>query len=67
MVNAPSRFANRYVFSTGVDGFIGSHPTERLVEFGANVHVFVRATSSGELRGIPRRPTPHTASRKRRY
>jgi len=52
MVNAPSRFANRSVFVTGADGFIGSHLTERLVEFGANVHVFVRATSSGELRNI---------------
>jgi len=47
-----SQFTNRPVFVTGADGFIGSHLTERLVEFDANVHVFVRATSSGELRNI---------------
>jgi len=46
------RFADRSVFVTGADGFVGSHLTERLVEFGADVHVFVRATSSGELRNI---------------
>ena len=47
-----SRFSNRPVFITGADGFVGSHLTERLVEYDANVHVFVRATSSGELRNI---------------
>jgi dTDP-glucose 4,6-dehydratase len=47
-----SQFTNRPVFVTGADGFVGSHLTERLVEFDANVHVFVRATSSGELRNI---------------
>jgi len=46
------RLADRPVFVTGADGFVGSHLTERLVEFGADVHVFVRATSSGELRNI---------------
>ncbi|WP_121820761.1 GDP-mannose 4,6-dehydratase [Halostella salina] len=47
-----NRFAERPVFVTGADGFVGSHLTEQLVEFGADVHVFVRATSSGELRNI---------------
>jgi dTDP-glucose 4,6-dehydratase len=47
-----SRFAERPVLVTGADGFVGSHLTEQLVEYGANVHVFVRATSSGELRNI---------------
>jgi dTDP-glucose 4,6-dehydratase len=47
-----SQFAERPVFVTGADGFVGSHLTERLVEYDANVHVFVRATSSGELRNI---------------
>lgn len=37
---------------TGADGFVGSHLTEQLVEYGADVHIFVRATSSGELRNI---------------
>jgi dTDP-glucose 4,6-dehydratase len=47
-----SRFVDRPTFITGADGFIGSHLTEQLVDYGANVHVFVRATSSGELRNI---------------
>lgn len=46
------RFAERPIFVTGADGFVGSHLTEKLVEFGAEVQVFVRATSSGELRNI---------------
>ncbi|AAV46490.1 DTDP-glucose-46-dehydratase [Haloarcula marismortui ATCC 43049] len=51
-MNLKSRFAERPVFVTGADGFVGSHLTEQLVEFGADVHVFVRATSSGELQNI---------------
>lgn len=51
-MNLERRFAGRPVFVTGADGFIGSHLTEQLVEYGADVHVFVRATSSGELRNI---------------
>ena len=51
-MNLESRFAERSVFVTGADGFVGSHLTEQLVEFGSDVHVFVRATSSGELRNI---------------
>jgi dTDP-glucose 4,6-dehydratase len=47
-----SQFADRPVFVTGGDGFVGSHLTEKLVDFGADVHVFVRATSSGELNNI---------------
>ena len=31
---------------------MGSHLTEALVELGANVHAFVRATSSGALNNI---------------
>ena len=37
---------------TGADGFMGSHLTEALVELGATVHAFVRATSSGALNNI---------------
>jgi len=51
-MNLSDRFADRPVFVTGGDGFVGSHLTERLIDFDANVHVFVRATSSGELRNI---------------
>lgn len=47
-----TKFADRPVFITGADGFVGSHLTEQLVKYDANVHVFVRATSSGELRNI---------------
>jgi dTDP-glucose 4,6-dehydratase len=47
-----SAFADRTVLVTGADGFIGSHVTDALVELGANVHAFVRATSSGALHNI---------------
>jgi len=40
------------VLVTGADGFMGSHLTEALVALGANVHAFVRATSSGALNNI---------------
>jgi len=44
--------SSRPVLVTGADGFVGSHLTEKLLEFGAHVHVFVRATSSGMLHNI---------------
>ncbi|MFD1646126.1 GDP-mannose 4,6-dehydratase [Haloarchaeobius litoreus] len=47
-----SKLAERTVFVTGADGFVGSHLVDTLVEYDANVHVFVRATSSGELNNI---------------
>ena len=37
---------------TGADGFMGSHLTDALVALDANVHAFVRATSSGALNNI---------------
>src|SRR5437870_4756625 len=45
-------YAGRTVLVTGADGFMGSHLTDALVELGANVHAFVRATSSGALNNI---------------
>ena len=45
-------YRGRTVLVTGADGFMGSHLTEGLVELGANVHAFVRATSSGALNNI---------------
>jgi dTDP-glucose 4,6-dehydratase len=45
-------FENRTVVVTGADGFMGSHLTDALVSIGANVHAFVRATSSGALNNI---------------
>ncbi len=41
-----SLLANNPVFVTGAAGFVGSHLAERLVDLGARVHVFIRATSS---------------------
>src|SRR5512132_3288086 len=45
-------FTGRTVLVTGADGFIGSHLTDALVELGADVFAFVRATSSGALNNI---------------
>ena len=45
-------FAGRTCLVTGADGFMGSHLTEALVSLDANVHAFVRATSSGALNNI---------------
>jgi dTDP-glucose 4,6-dehydratase len=45
-------FSGRTCLVTGADGFMGSHLTEALVSLDANVHAFVRATSSGALNNI---------------
>jgi dTDP-glucose 4,6-dehydratase len=45
-------YRGRTVAITGADGFMGSHLTEALVNLGARVHAFVRATSSGALNNI---------------
>src|SRR4026207_2082182 len=45
-------YEGRTVLVTGADGFMGSHLTDALVELGAHVHAFVRATSSGALNNI---------------
>jgi dTDP-glucose 4,6-dehydratase len=45
-------FGGRTCVVTGADGFMGSHLTEALVALDANVHAFVRATSSGALNNI---------------
>jgi len=48
-------YEGRTVLVTGADGFMGSHLTDALVDLGANVHAFVRATSSGALNNIGHR------------
>ncbi|MGH2519039.1 MAG: GDP-mannose 4,6-dehydratase [Chloroflexota bacterium] len=45
-------FRNRTVLLTGADGFLGSHMAERLAGAGADLHVFVRGSSSGQLNNI---------------
>ncbi len=45
-------YLDRTCLVTGADGFMGSHLTEALVELGAKVVAFVRATSSGALNNI---------------
>src|SRR5919204_5192130 len=45
-------FTDRTCVVTGADGFMGSHLTEALVALDAQVHAFVRATSSGALNNI---------------
>ncbi len=58
-----NRVVDRPVFVTGADGFVGSHLVDWLVEHGADVHVFVRATSSGELNNIVHRSEAITLHR----
>lgn len=58
-----SELVDRPVFVTGADGFVGSHLVDRLVELGSEVHVFVRATSSGELNNIRHRSDDITVHR----
>jgi dTDP-glucose 4,6-dehydratase len=45
-------YGGRTCLVTGADGFMGSHLTEALVMLEADVHAFVRATSSGALNNI---------------
>jgi dTDP-glucose 4,6-dehydratase len=45
-------YSGRTVLITGADGFMGSHLTDALCHLGADVHAFVRATSSGALNNI---------------
>jgi dTDP-glucose 4,6-dehydratase len=45
-------YHGRTAMVTGADGFVGSHLTDALVALGAEVHAFVRATSSGSLTNI---------------
>jgi len=52
MIDIATDLEGRPVFVTGADGFIGSHLVDKLVQLDADVHAFVRATSSGELRNI---------------
>src|SRR6266700_7386485 len=48
----PGMLGGRPVLVTGAAGFVGSHLVEQLLDYGARVHVFVRATSSGMLHNL---------------
>jgi dTDP-glucose 4,6-dehydratase len=52
IMDLASRLAERPVFVTGANGFVGSHLVDKLLEYDADVHAFVRATSSGELNNV---------------
>src|SRR2546430_4254949 len=45
-------YESRTCLVTGADGFMGSHLTDALVQLGADVVAFVRATSSGALNNV---------------
>ena len=45
MINQIKKFKNKRVLVTGADGFMGSHLTEKLIEMGAKVSIFVRGNS----------------------
>ena len=47
-----SQLAERPVLVTGADGFVGSHLVDVLVDRGATVHAFVRATSRAGLTNV---------------
>ena len=51
-MNLNERLGERAIFVTGADGFVGSHLVDELVKHDAEVHAFVRATSSGKLNNI---------------
>jgi len=54
------KWSNKSVFITGAGGFIGSHLTERLIDLGADVTVFIRYNSRndrGMLSLIPPKKT----------
>jgi dTDP-glucose 4,6-dehydratase len=46
------KLRGRTVLVTGADGFVGSHLTEALINFDADVHVLVRPTSSEMLHNL---------------
>lgn len=52
-------YKGRRVLVTGADGFIGSHLTERLVDYGAKVSILVRGTSTNGTSGYNFRNIPH--------
>lgn len=62
-MNLERELSDRPVFVTGADGFVGSHLVDTLCDLGADVHGFVRATSSGQLYNISERKRNITVHR----
>jgi dTDP-glucose 4,6-dehydratase len=58
-----SQLADRPVFVTGADGFVGSHLVDTLSDHGAEVHAFVRATSRAGLTNVDARDDALTLHR----
>ena len=52
MLREAEPLRDRTVFITGADGFIGSHLVDACVDAGADVHAFIRKTSSGALNNL---------------
>ena len=50
--NVPPRLQGRKVLLTGASGFIGSHLSRRLLEFGAEVHAISRAQHRSDARRL---------------
>lgn len=48
----PNYWSGKKVLITGADGFMGSHLTERLLSFGADVSVFLRGNSTEGTRNF---------------
>ena len=46
MLNSLKNIKNKRVLITGADGFMGSHLTEKLIDMGAKVSVYVRGNST---------------------
>ncbi len=62
-MNFRSRLAERPVFVTGADGFVGSHLVDALLDHGADVYAFVRATARAGLTNIDGRDDAVTVHR----
>lgn len=52
MKDIAGEFNGRTVFITGADGFVGSHLIDKLVEFGADIRVFIQSSAHNPIANI---------------